>query len=69
MVHHWEHKLSGNFGQVLFKKYIYRLLADVLRIHRLIEDLQSLGINVSDIKKLQDAGLHTIGGFLVSLFL
>jgi hypothetical protein len=32
--------------------------------YRLIEDLQSLGINVSDIKKLQDAGLSTIGGIL-----
>lgn len=31
-------------------------------IYRLVEDLQTLGINVSDIKKLQDAGLHTIGG-------
>jgi hypothetical protein len=28
---------------------------------RIIEDLQSCGINVSDIKKLQEAGLHTIG--------
>ena len=34
----------------------------MLRLRRLIEDLQSLGINVSDIKKLQDAGIHTIGG-------
>lgn len=35
---------------------------DNYRCNRLIEDLQSLGINVSDIKKLQDAGIHTIGG-------
>lgn len=32
--------------------------------YRQVEDLQSLGINVSDIKKLQDAGLHTIGSVL-----
>ena len=32
--------------------------------YRLVEDLQSHGINVSDIKKLQDAGLHTIGSVL-----
>lgn len=31
---------------------------------RLIEDLQTLGINVSDIKKLQDAGLSTVGSVL-----
>ena len=31
---------------------------------RLIEDLQSCGINVSDIKKLQEAGLNTIGSVL-----
>lgn len=31
---------------------------------RLIDDLQSLGINVSDIKKLQEAGLSTIGSVL-----
>eukprot|EP01041_Mallomonas_annulata_P012273 gene12273-25798_t len=31
---------------------------------RLIEDLQSAGINVSDIKKLQEAGLSTIGSVL-----
>ena len=32
--------------------------------YRSIEDLQSAGINVSDIKKLQEAGLHTIGSVL-----
>ena len=31
---------------------------------RLIEDLQRGGINVSDIKKLQDAGFSTIGSVL-----
>ena len=31
---------------------------------RSVEDLQSLGINVSDIKKLIDAGLNTIGSVL-----
>ena len=31
---------------------------------RLIEDLQRGGINVQDIKKLQDAGLNTIGSLL-----
>jgi meiotic recombination protein DMC1 len=31
---------------------------------RLVEDLQSAGINVSDIKKLQEAGLNTIGSVL-----
>eukprot|EP01038_Epipyxis_sp_PR26KG_P006323 gene6323-8708_t len=31
---------------------------------RLIDDLQSAGINVSDIKKLKDAGLTTIGSVL-----
>jgi predicted ATP-dependent serine protease len=31
---------------------------------RVIEDLQSCGINVSDIKKLQEAGLHTVGSVL-----
>lgn len=29
-----------------------------------IEDLQALGINVSDIKKLQEAGLVTVGSVL-----
>jgi meiotic recombination protein DMC1 len=32
--------------------------------YRSIEDLQSLGINVSDIKKLQEYGLHTVGSVL-----
>jgi Rad51/Helix-hairpin-helix domain len=32
--------------------------------YRVIDDLQSLGINVSDIKKLQEAGIHTIGAVL-----
>lgn len=31
---------------------------------RLIEDLQSAGINMSDIKKLQDFGITTIGSCL-----
>jgi predicted RecB family nuclease len=31
---------------------------------RLVEELQSFGINVSDIKKLQDAGIVTIGSIL-----
>jgi ABC-type transporter Mla MlaB component len=31
---------------------------------RLVEDLQNFGINVSDIKKLQEAGLVTIGSVL-----
>eukprot|EP01036_Dinobryon_divergens_P028595 gene28595-37564_t len=31
---------------------------------RVVEDLQSCGINVSDIKKLQEAGLHTVGSVL-----
>ncbi|KAJ1436495.1 meiotic recombination protein dmc1 [Ochromonadaceae sp. CCMP2298] len=31
---------------------------------RLVEDLQSTGINMSDIKKLQDAGLTTVGSVL-----
>ena len=34
--------------------------------YRSIEDLQSLGINVSDIKKLQEHGLHTVGSVLQS---
>lgn len=29
--------------------------------YRIVEDLQACGINVSDIKKLQEAGLHTVG--------
>ena len=33
---------------------------------RLIEDLQKLGINVADIKKLQEAGYTTIGSLLQS---
>ena len=32
--------------------------------YRLVEDLQSVGINMSEIKKLQDAGLATIGSVL-----
>jgi hypothetical protein len=32
--------------------------------YRHIEDLQGAGINVSDIKKLEEAGLHTIGSVL-----
>ena len=31
---------------------------------RPVDDLQSLGINVSDIKKLQDAGMVTVGSVL-----
>ena len=31
---------------------------------RLVEDLQSVGVNMSEIKKLQDAGLATIGSVL-----
>ena len=34
--------------------------------YRSIEDLQSCGINVSDIKKLQESGLHTVGAVLQS---
>lgn len=34
------------------------------RSFRVIEELQSLGINVSDIKKLQEAGIVTVGGVL-----
>ena len=33
---------------------------------RVVEDLQSAGINVSDIKKLQEAGYCTIGQVLQS---
>ena len=33
---------------------------------RLVEDLQSVGINVSEIKKLQEAGIMTIGSVLQS---
>lgn len=33
---------------------------------RRIEDLQSVGINMSDIKKLQDAGFSTVGSVLQS---
>ena len=33
---------------------------------RRVEDLQSVGINVSDIKKLQDAGFSTVGSVLQS---
>ena len=65
MVHRWEHKLFGDFYQVPLQRYLHHLLTYQF-FYRLIEDLQSLGINVSDIKKLQDAGLHTIGGLLVS---
>jgi hypothetical protein len=36
---------------------------DVQRF-RVIEDLQDAGINVSDIKKLQEAGLSTVGQVL-----
>jgi hypothetical protein len=43
-------------------EYFIRASDLICYMFRLIEDLQSLGINVSDIKKLQDAGLHTIGG-------
>jgi len=35
-----------------------------VRSFRLIDDLQSAGINVADIKKLQEAGLATIGSVL-----
>ena len=35
-----------------------------IQTFRLIDDLQSLGINVADIKKLQEAGLSTIGSVL-----
>lgn len=31
---------------------------------RVVEELQTCGINVSDIKKLQEAGLHTVGSVL-----
>jgi hypothetical protein len=31
---------------------------------RLVEDLQSVGVNMSEIKKLQDAGLATVGSVL-----
>lgn len=34
--------------------------------YRIVEDLQSVGINVSDIKKLQEAGYCTIGQVLQS---
>lgn len=34
--------------------------------YRVVEDLQSVGINVSDIKKLQEAGYCTIGQVLQS---
>lgn len=37
---------------------------DYVQSFRLIEDLQQMGINMSDIKKLQDSGLVTIGGVL-----
>ena len=44
--------------------FTFEFICAISSLHwcRLIEDLQSLGINVSDIKKLQDAGIHTIGG-------
>ncbi len=32
--------------------------------YRLVEDLTSVGVNMSEIKKLQDAGLATIGSVL-----
>ena len=32
--------------------------------YRVVEDLQSVGINMSEIKKLQDAGFATIGSVL-----
>jgi hypothetical protein len=31
---------------------------------RVISDLQTVGINVSEIKKLQEAGLNTVGSVL-----
>jgi hypothetical protein len=34
--------------------------------YRLVEDLQGCGINVSEIKKLQDAGYMTVGSVLQS---
>lgn len=40
----------------------YPVKAELL--HSLVTDLQSHGINVSDIKKLQEAGIVTIGGVL-----
>lgn len=36
----------------------------LVQTFRVIEDLQSVGINASDIKKLQEAGLSTIGQVL-----
>ena len=34
--------------------------------YRLVEDLQGCGINMSEIKKLQDAGYMTVGSVLQS---
>jgi meiotic recombination protein DMC1 len=36
----------------------------IVATFRVVEDLQSAGINASDIKKLQEAGLSTIGQVL-----
>lgn len=36
----------------------------IIQTFRVVEDLQSIGINASDIRKLQEAGLSTIGQVL-----
>ena len=60
----WERKRLGSLRKLLLESQVSDgvIPFDNHRCNRLIEDLQSLGINVSDIKKLQDAGIHTIGG-------
>ena len=42
------------------------LQLDIEQTFRVVDDLQTVGINVSDIKKLQEAGLSTIGQVLQS---
>lgn len=37
---------------------------EIVQTFRVVEDLQSVGINASDIRKLQEAGLSTIGQVL-----
>jgi len=49
-----------NYLSSLFFLRFFSSLSTIL----FMKDLQSAGINVSDIKKLQEAGLHTIGSVL-----
>ena len=62
----WKVKKGEAKGRIWKRMLAQREELNAASDFRSIEDLQSGGINVSDIKKLQDHGLNTVGQVLQS---